>query len=114
MSKRGTGRPKGQRSLDGYRILSLLAIFAMAAALFTRPELQNLHMELLMLLLSVVLALIGAYGVRSGGQKSTQDTGLTGDELRRLLSDVLRGWQRQAGQGSAQDQDAAGEEKDRV
>ncbi|MBE2182648.1 MAG: hypothetical protein IAE89_04405 [Anaerolineae bacterium] len=74
------------------RMLAIGAALVLAAIILTTPELDGNRDELLMLVLTLVLALAGGYRLRSSGEKNGTPGILATDELRSIFQDVLRDW----------------------
>jgi hypothetical protein len=72
------------------RVAAIAAAFALAIFILTTPELNGSRDELLMLVLTLILALVGVLPKKSGSQQPVTPSP---DEFRAILNAALLEWQ---------------------
>jgi hypothetical protein len=76
-------------ALKSRRVLVALCVLIVGLLTLVIPDLKPIHNELLMLLITLALAIIGGYSLEDAARAGRESKNQTPDDLRDLIKEVL-------------------------
>ena len=90
--------------LKSRRVIVAISALLVSLLVLAVPELEPLRGEILTLLITLALAVIGGYTVEEAARAGRERANLPPDELRELIKDVLNGMVDEVAEGNTTDE----------